>query len=109
MAKKNIGQSNPSASTWTVVKEGASGKEYVVSSISIANQGSTTGTFRLAHVVGGTGSPSTAEIFWPSTALVPSQCQVITIGITFEDGDSIQAYCSTGDFSVNIWGDESDQ
>ena len=109
MAKKKIGDSNPSAATWTVVKEGATSKEYVVSTMAIANHGSSSATFRLAHVIGGTGAPSTAEVFWSTTTLLPSQTVVITLGVTFEDGDSIQIYASTGNVSINIWGDESDQ
>ena len=48
MAKKVLGQSNPSATTATTLYTVPSAKEAVVSSISIANLTSTDATFRIA-------------------------------------------------------------
>lgn len=107
MAYLILGQSAPAATTDTVVYTVPEDKETVVSTLVVANNGTSSGTYRL-HAVPAGGSVTQAGLLAPDTALPAKNADPLTWGITLAAGDSIHAYCSSGDFAINLFGVEQD-
>jgi glucose-6-phosphate dehydrogenase assembly protein OpcA len=106
MAKKVLGQSNPSATTATTLYTVPSSKEAVVSSISVANLTATAATFRIAIRPGG-ASLTNAHYFAYDITVGASDTTVITVGITLATTDVITVYASTANLTFQAYGDEA--
>jgi glucose-6-phosphate dehydrogenase assembly protein OpcA len=102
---KVLGQSNPSATTATTAYTVPSSTSAVVSSITVANLGATSATFRIAVRPGGEELANKHYIAYDVT--VPTLDTVtITLGITLAATDVITVYASTATMSFNIYGSE---
>lgn len=106
MAKKVLGQSNPSATTATTLYTVPSAKETVVSSISVANLTTTAATFRLAVRPGGATLANQHYIGYDIT-VGASDSTIITVGLTLAATDVITVYASTANLTFQAFGDES--
>jgi len=103
---KVLAQSNPSATTETTLYTAPSSTSTVVSTISIANQAGTSGTYRIA--VRPSADSSTAAKHWIvyGATVAASDSIMLTLGITLATGDKIQIYASSANMSFSAFGSE---
>jgi glucose-6-phosphate dehydrogenase assembly protein OpcA len=106
MAKKVLGQVNPSATTLTTLYTVPSAKEAVVSSISVANLTSTAATFRLAVRPAGESIANKHYIGYDIT-VGASDSTIITVGLTLATTDVLSVYASTANVAFQAFGDEA--
>jgi glucose-6-phosphate dehydrogenase assembly protein OpcA len=106
MAKKVLGQVNPSATTLTTLYTVPSAKEAVVSSISVANLTTTSATFRLAVRPAGEAIANKHYIGYDIT-VGASDSTIITVGLTLATTDVISVYASTTNVAFQAFGDEA--
>jgi glucose-6-phosphate dehydrogenase assembly protein OpcA len=106
MAKKVLGQVNPSATTLTTLYTVPSAKEAVVSSISVANLTATAATFRLAVRPAG-ASISNEHYLGYDITVGASDTTIITVGLTLATTDVLSVYASTADVAFQAFGDEA--
>lgn len=106
MAKKVLGQVNPSATTATTLYTVPSGKETVVSTITICNQTSSAATFRIAVRPAGATLAAVHYVAFDVT-VAASDTTALTLGITLTATDVITVYASTSTLSFHAYGDES--
>jgi glucose-6-phosphate dehydrogenase assembly protein OpcA len=106
MAKKVLGQSNPSATTLTTLYTVPASKEAVVSSISVANLTATAATFRIAIRPAG-AAITNAHYFGYDITVGGSDTTIITVGITLATTDVISVYASTANLVFQAFGDEA--
>ena len=106
MAKKVLGQSNPSATTLTSLYTVPASKEAVVSSISVANLTATAATFRLAVRPAGASIANQHYIGYDIT-VGASDSTIITVGLTLATTDVLSVYASTANVAFQAFGDEA--
>lgn len=106
MAKKVLGQVNPSATTLTTLYTVPASKEAVVSSISVANLTSTAATFRLAVRPAGASIANQHYIGYDIT-VGASDSTIITVGLTLATTDVLSVYASTANVAFQAFGDEA--
>jgi len=106
MAKKVLGQSNPSATTLTSLYTVPASKEAVVSSISVANLTATAATFRLAVRPAGEGIANKHYIGYDIT-VGASDSTIITVGLTLATTDVLSFFASTANIAFQAFGDEA--
>jgi glucose-6-phosphate dehydrogenase assembly protein OpcA len=106
MAKKVLGQVNPSATTLTTLYTVPSAKEAVVSSISVANLTATAATFRLAVRPAGASIANQHYIGYDIT-VGASDSTIITVGLTLATTDVLSVYASTANVAFQAFGDEA--
>jgi hypothetical protein len=106
MAKKVLGQVNPSATTLTTLYTVPSAKEAVVSSISVANLTATAATFRLAVRPAGESIANKHYIGYDIT-VGASDSTIITVGLTLATTDVLSVYASTANIAFQAFGDEA--
>jgi len=106
MAKKVLGQINPSATTATTLYTVPSAKSAVVSSLTICNQTSTAATFRIAVRPAGATLAAVHYVAYDVT-VGASDTTALTLGITLATTDVITVYASTATLSFHAYGDES--
>lgn len=109
MAKKILGQSNPSATTVTTLYTVPAAKEAVISTISVANLTATAATFRLILQPSADVSATilNKQYLAYDITLGASDSTVITIGLTLATGDVIKVYGSTANIAFQAFGDEA--
>ncbi len=109
MAKKILGQSNPSATTVKTLYTVPSAKEAVISTISVANLTATAATFRLILQPSADVSATilNKQYLAYDITLGASDSTVITIGLTLATGDVIKVYGSTANIAFQAFGDEA--
>jgi glucose-6-phosphate dehydrogenase assembly protein OpcA len=105
MAKKVLGQVNPSATTLTTLYTVPSAKEAVVSSISVANLTTTAATFRLAVRPAGESINNKHYIGYDIT-VGASDSTALTLGVTLDATDIITVYASTANLTFTAFGSE---
>jgi glucose-6-phosphate dehydrogenase assembly protein OpcA len=106
MAKKVLGQSNPSATTATTLYTVPSAREAVVSSISIANLTTSNATFRIAVRPAG-ATLANVHYFAYDITVGASDTTVITVGLTLAATDVITVYASTANLVFHAYGNET--
>jgi glucose-6-phosphate dehydrogenase assembly protein OpcA len=106
MAKKVLGQVNPSATTATTLYTVPSAKSAVVSSLTICNQAATAATFRIAVRPGGATLAAVHYVAYDVT-VGASDTTALTLGITLATTDVVTVYASTATLSFHAYGDES--
>lgn len=106
MAKKVLGQSNPSATTATTLYTVPSSKEAVVSSISICNLASSSATYRIAVRPAGATLANVHYLAYDVT-VGAADTTIITVGITLATTDVITVYASTANLVFHAYGDEA--
>lgn len=102
---KVLGQSNPSATTATTLYTVPSATQAVVSTITIANQTATAGTYRVA--VRPAGATLAAQHYVAYDVSLPGNAtDTLTLGVTLGATDVITVYASAATFSFNAFGSE---
>mgnify|MGYP006921348112 FL=1 len=102
---KVLGQSNPSATTATTLYTVPSATQAVVSTITIANQTSTAGTYRVAVRVAGAALAAAQYVAY-DVSLPGNATDTLTLGVTLGATDVITVYASAATFSFNAFGSE---
>jgi glucose-6-phosphate dehydrogenase assembly protein OpcA len=102
---KSLGQSNPSATTATTLYTVPSATSTVVSTITVCNQASTAGTFRLAVRPAGASLAAQHYIAY-DTPIAANDTVALTLGITLATTDVITVYASSATMSFAAFGSE---
>jgi glucose-6-phosphate dehydrogenase assembly protein OpcA len=106
MAKKVLGQVNPSATTATTLYTVPSDKSAVISTLTICNQAASTATFRVAVRPAGATLAAVHYVAYDVT-VGASDTTALTLGITLATTDVVTVYASTTTLSFHAYGDES--
>ena len=106
MAKKVLGQVNPSATTATTLYTVPSAKSAVISSLTVCNQASTAATFRVAVRPAGDTLAAVHYVAY-DVAVGAADTTVLTLGITLATTDVVTVYASTANLAFSAFGDEA--
>ena len=106
-AYKVLGQSNPSATTATTLYTAPSSPSTstVVSTVTVCNQASTAGTFRLAVRPSGASLAAQHYIAY-DTPIAANDTVALTLGITLATTDVVTVYASSATMSFAAFGSE---
>jgi len=104
-AYKVLGQSAPSATTDTTLYTVPSSTSAVVSTISVCNRGTASGTFRIAVRPAGASIAAEHYIVFDA-ALGANATAPFTLGVTLATTDVVTVRASTADFSFSAFGSE---
>jgi len=102
---KSLGQSNPSATTATTLYTVPSATSTVVSTITVCNQASTAGTFRLAVRPAGASLAAQHYLAY-DTPIAANDTVALTLGITLATTDVVTVYASSANMSFAAFGSE---
>jgi glucose-6-phosphate dehydrogenase assembly protein OpcA len=97
--------SNPSATTATTLYTVPSSTSTVVSTITVCNQASTAGTFRLAVRPAGASLAAQHYLAY-DTPIAANDTVALTLGITLATTDVITVYASSANMSFAAFGSE---
>lgn len=102
---KVLAQSAPSATTNTDIYTVGSGKQAIVSTITICNRSATARTYRIAVRPGGATLANQHYVAYDVT-VAANDTTPLTLGITLTATDVITVYASTTDLSFGVFGSE---
>ena len=102
---KVLGQSAPAATTAADLYTVPAATEAIVSTITVANRGSTAGTYRV-YVRPAGASVANQHYLVYDASLPANATDTLTLGITLAATDVVSVYASTADFSFNAFGSE---
>ena len=105
MAKKVLGQSNPSATTATTLYTVGAGKSAVISTLVIANLAATAATYRVAVRVAGATLANSQYIAY-DVSVGASDSTALNLGITLAATDVVTVYASNANLTFTAFGDE---
>jgi hypothetical protein len=106
MAKKVLGQVNPSATTATTLYTVPSAKSAVISTLVICNQAASSATYRIAVRPAGAALAAVHYVAY-DIVVGASDSTALTLGITLATTDVVTVYASTATVSFHAYGDES--
>jgi len=104
-AYKVLGQIAPSATTATTIYTVPSATEAVVSSVSVCNRAGTAATFRLSVRPDGASLANQHYLVYDAD-LGANDTIILTIGVTMDATDVLEAYASSGDLTFHAYGSE---
>ena len=104
-AYKVLGQSSPSATTNTSLYTVPSSTSTVVSTVTVCNQASTAGTFRIAIRPAGASIASLHYLAY-DTPIAANDTIALTLGITLATTDVLTIYASSATMSFAAFGSE---
>jgi glucose-6-phosphate dehydrogenase assembly protein OpcA len=104
-AYKVLGQSNPSATTATSLYTVPSATSTVVSTITVCNQSSSAGTYRIAVRPAGASLAAQHYLAY-DVAIAGNDTTALTLGITLATTDVITVYASSASMSFSAFGSE---
>ena len=102
---KTLGQSNPSATTNTSLYTVPSSTSTVISTVTVCNQASTAGTFRIAIRPAGASIAAQHYIAY-DTPIAANDTIALTLGITLATTDVVTVYASGSTMSFSAFGSE---
>lgn len=102
---KTLGQSNPSATTATSLYTVPASTSTVVSTITVCNQASTAGTFRIAIRPAGASLAAQHYLAY-DTPIAANDTTALTLGVTLATTDVITVYASSANMSFAAFGSE---
>jgi hypothetical protein len=102
---KILGQSAPAATTEVDLYTVPAATEAVISTVTICNRGTASGTFRVYVSPNGAATANANYVIYDAT-LGPKEFLALTLGITLDAADELRVYASTTDFSFNAFGTE---
>jgi hypothetical protein len=102
---KVLAQSAPSATTNTDVYTVGSGKQAIVSTITVANRSASARSYRIAIRPAGATLANQHYIAY-DVSLAANDTTALTLGITLTATDVVTVYASTTDLSFGIFGSE---
>ena len=102
---KVLGQSAPSATTATTLYTCPSATETVISSLVVANQAGTSGTYRIAvRPNGATLAPEHYVVY--DATIQANTTAAYTLGLTIDASDVVTIYASASTMSFSAFGSE---
>jgi len=102
---KILGQSAPAATTEVDLYTVPAATDAVISTVTIANRGTTQGTFRVYVSPAGAATADANYLIYD--AILDSKgFLALTLGITLDATDELRVFASTADFSFNAFGTE---
>lgn len=104
-AYKVLGQVAPAATTATAIYTVPSATEAVVSSVSICNRSGSTATFRLSVRPDGASLANQHYLVYDATVRA-NDTIILTVGVTMDAADVLEAYASSGDLTFHAYGSE---
>ena len=104
-AYKVLGQQAPSATTAAALYTVPSATEAVISTITICNRGSATGTIRL-YIRPNDEALANKHYIVYDASVAAKDTLFLTVGATMDAADVLYCYASTADFSFNAYGSE---
>jgi hypothetical protein len=104
-AYKVLGQIAPAATTATAIYTVPSATEAVVSSVTICERAGVAATFRLSVRPDGATLANQHYLVYDAS-VAANDTIILTIGITMDATDVLEAYASTGDVSFHAYGSE---
>lgn len=102
---KVLGQSNPAATTATSLYTVPAATQSIISTITVANQAASAGTYRIAVRIAG-ATLATPQFVVYDASLSGNSTDTMTLGITLGATDVVTVFASTADFSFNAFGTE---
>jgi hypothetical protein len=102
---KVLAQSNPAATTATTAYTCGSASGAVVSTITVCNQASSAGSYRIAIRPAGATLAATHYIAY-DTPIAANDTVALTIGITLANTDVVTVYASSTSLSFSLFGTE---
>jgi hypothetical protein len=105
-AYKVLAQAAPSATTESTLYTVPAGTSAVVSTISIANQAGTAGTYRIVVRPAADASTTQKHYIVYGATVGASDSIMLTLGLTLAAGDLVRVYASTGNMSFSAFGSE---
>jgi hypothetical protein len=106
MAKKVLGQVNPSATTATTLYTVPSAKSAVISTLVVANLSTSAATYRVAIRPAGATLANVHYIAY-DVALSANDSTALTLGITLATTDVVTVYASSANVNFTAFGDEA--
>lgn len=106
MAKKVLGQVNPTATTATTLYTVPSAKQTVISSLTVCNTASTSATYRVAVRPAG-ASLATVHYLAYDVTVGASDTTALQLGITLAATDVVTVYASSSTLVFHAYGDEA--
>jgi glucose-6-phosphate dehydrogenase assembly protein OpcA len=102
---KVLGQSSPAATTATTLYTVPSSTSTVVSTITVCNQASTAGSFRIA-VRPAAATLAAQHYVAFDVPIAANDTTALTLGITLATTDVVTVYASSANMSFNAYGSE---
>jgi hypothetical protein len=102
---KVLGQSKPAATTATTLYTCPSATQTVISSLVVANQAGTGGTYRIAIRPNGASLSGEHYIAYDAP-LAANSFVSLTLGLTIDASDVVTIFSSSADMSFNAFGSE---
>jgi glucose-6-phosphate dehydrogenase assembly protein OpcA len=104
-AYKVLGQSSPAATTATTLYTVPSSTSTVISTITVCNQASTAGSFRIA-VRPAAATLAAQHYVAYDVPIAANDTTALTLGITLATTDVVTIYASSATMSFNAYGSE---
>lgn len=104
-AYKVLGQVAPLATTATAIYTVPSATQTVVSSVTVCNRAGTSGTFRLSVRPDGATLANQHYLAYDTTVSA-NDTIILTVGLTLDADDVLEAYASSADMTFNAYGSE---
>lgn len=104
-AYKVLGQVAPSATTATAIYTVPSATSAVVSSVTVCNRAASAGTFRLAVRPDGATLANQHYLVYDAN-IDANDSIILTIGVTMDATDVLEAYASSADMTFHAYGSE---
>lgn len=102
---KTLGQSNPAATTATTLYTVPASTSTVLSTLTVCNQASTAGTFRIAIRPAAAALAASQYIAY-DTPIAANDTIALTLGITLATTDVVTVYASSATMSFSAFGSE---
>ena len=102
---KTLGQSNPAATTATTLYTVPATTSTVLSTLTVCNQASTAGTFRIA-IRPAAATLAASQYIAYDTPIAGNDTIALTLGITLATTDVVTIYSSSATMSFSAFGSE---
>ena len=103
---KILAQAAPSATTETTLYTVPSGYSAVVSTVAIANQSGSSGTYRIAVRPAADSTTAQKHYIVYGATVAASDSIMLTLGLTLAAGDVVRVYASSANMSFSAFGSE---
>lgn len=104
-AYKILGQSAPSATTWTTLYGPGTGVQAVISTITICNRSTSARSYRIALRLDNASLANSHYLAY-DVAIAANDTTALTLGITMTNADKLDVYGSSADLTFQAFGSE---
>ena len=103
---KRLGATTVTANTDTALYVVPSVTSTIVSSIAVCNRGSSSATFRVAHIAGALGTVQLSDYLYYDATIAPNDSFIITIGATMATTHTLLVRSNSASVNFVAWGME---